>query len=158
MLILIHFYFLFFLVLSSLLILPFLIKCYIIISQITNKSRLFEQLKNKFNQKFDILLICVKINLRFFERKGLYLLAITTFSFNTFGYRYTYEVANDLSDKEALHFACFLRNNILQFYNHQSNVFPMFFDVSTKLQEQGYSSLINRIGRLVTFTYFSKWE
>ena len=88
----------------------------------------------------------------------MYLLAITTFSFDTFGYRYTYEVANDLSDSEVLHFASFLRSNILSFFEHQTRTFPMFFDVTQKLQEQGYSCLVGRIGRLVNFVYFLKWE
>ena len=81
-----------------------------------------------------------------------------TFSFDTFGYKYTYEVADDLSDQEATLFAGALRNSILKFSENNTEIFPMFFDVSKNLESQGYPNLVGRIRRLVTFIYFSKWE
>ena len=81
-------------------------------------------------------------------------MAILTLSFDSFGYKYTYEVADDLSDQEVTLFVGVLRNNILS----QTDTFPMFFDVSKFLESQGKLELIGRIKRLVTFVYFSKWE
>lgn len=94
--------------------------------------------------------------LSFFIRKGLYLLAIT-FSFDTFGYRYTFEVANDLSDVEALLIAMILRKNLLKYVEGQADCFPMFFNIAKEMQLEGYANLGSRI-KLITLVYFSKWE
>ena len=85
-------------------------------------------------------------------------MAILNFSFDTFGYRYAYEVADDLSDQEATIFAGILRRSIQKFLENQTDIFPMFFDVSKLLEAYGNSGLIGRINRLTTFCYFSKWE
>lgn len=91
-------------------------------------------------------------------KKGAAIVAIMTFSFDSFGFKYAFEVADDLSDQELTLFVGILRKSILKFSENNSEIFPMFFDVNKYLESQGYSNLVGRIGRLVTFAYFSKWE
>ena len=91
-------------------------------------------------------------------KKGVAIVAIMTFSFTSFGYRYTYEVADDLSDQEVTLFVGVLRKSIQKFFENQTGTFPMFFDVNKYLEEQKCPSLVGRIYRLVTFVYFLKQE
>lgn len=85
-------------------------------------------------------------------------MANITFLSDTFGYQYTYEVENDISDQEITLFAGLLRNSILKYTECQTNTFPLFKNLDRFLQDEKCPNLIGRIKRLVTFVYCSKWE